>query len=98
MTLSSHQRKFLEANANALEPSVRIGKKGLEAKIFLSVKDAFNTHELVKIKLLDTSPADAKEAAEAIVKNTHSELVCIIGRVIVLYKPFEDKPPKLILP
>jgi len=96
--LSSHQRKHLEALAHHLEPIVRIGKQGLESKIILSVIEAFNTHELIKIKLLDSSPVDADEAAKEICQEAEAVLVRVIGRVIVLYRPFSDKPPKIELP
>ena len=98
MKLSSHQRKYLESLAHSLEPIVRIGKQGLEAKIVLSVSEAFYTHELIKIKLLDSAPVDAGDAAREICEATDAELVRVIGRVIVLYRPFSDKPPKIELP
>jgi len=96
--LSSHQRKHLEGLAHHLEPIVRIGKQGLESKIILSVVEAFNTHELIKIKLLDSSPVDADDAAIEICKKSDAVLVRVIGRVIVLYRPFSDKPPRIELP
>lgn len=98
MKLSSNQRKFLEAMANHLSPVVRIGKQGLEAKIVSSVNDAFNSHELIKIKILDSSPATTQEVADAAIKGSGAELVRIIGRVIVLYKAFTNKPRKIELP
>jgi len=96
--LSSQQRKHLESLAHHLEPIVRIGKQGLESKIILSVVEAFNTHELIKIKLLDSSPVEAAEAAKEICMAADAVLVRVIGRVIVLYKPFSDKPRKIELP
>ena len=98
MKLNSSQRKHLEALAHSVDPVVRIGKQGLESKIMLSVKEAFYSNELIKIKLLDTAPVEAKEAAEACVEGTGATLVRVIGRVIILYKPFSDKPPKIELP
>jgi len=96
--LSSNQRKHLEGLAHHLEPIVRIGKQGLASKIILSVVEAFNTHELIKIKLLDSAPVEAEEAAIEICKKSGALLVRIIGRVIVLYRPFSEKPPKIELP
>lgn len=84
--------------AHRLSPLVRIGKNGLEAKIVSSVNEALSSHELIKIKILDSSPATAQEVAEAAIKGSGAELVRIIGRVIVLYKPFSEKPPKIELP
>ncbi len=98
MKLSSNQRKHLEAIANHLEPLVRIGKNGLEAKIVSSINEAFSSNELIKIKILDSAPVDAEEVAAAVVKPTGAILVRIIGRVIVLFKAFTDKPSKIGLP
>ena len=84
--------------ANQMDPIVRVGKNGLEAKIISSISEALNSHELIKIKILDSSPNDADEVAEEAIKATKAILVRIIGRVIILYKPFEDKPKKIELP
>lgn len=96
--LSSNQRKHLEALANPMDAIIRIGKQGLEAKIVSSVIEAFNSHELIKIKLLDTSPVDVEEVVDEILDSTDAALVRTIGRVIILYRPFTDKPTKIELP
>jgi RNA-binding protein YhbY len=38
------------------------------------------------------------ELAEAAIAGSGAELVRIIGRVVLLYKPFKDKPRKIELP
>lgn len=98
MKLASNQRKFLEAMANKMEAIVRVGKNGLEAKIIESISEALNSHELIKIKILDSSPNTADEVCEEALKVTGATLVRIIGRVIILYKPFTEKPRKIELP
>jgi RNA-binding protein len=98
LKLTSQQRKYLESIANQLDAVVRIGKNGLEAKIVSSINDAFNSSELIKIKILDSAPVEAEEVAEAVLKPTKASLVRIIGRVLILYKPFTEKPPRIILP
>lgn len=98
MKLTSNQRKHLEAMANHLDALVRIGKQGLEAKIVSSVREALSSQELIKIKLLDTSPVDVDEVVDVVVEATGACLVRTIGRVIILYRPFTDKPHKIELP
>lgn len=98
MKLSSNQRKYLETLAHHLSPIVRIGKQGLESKIITSVNEAMSSHELIKIKILEAAPVSAQEAADKIIEGCDAILVRIIGRVIVLYKPFNDKPKKIELP
>ena len=98
MKLSSNQRKFLEALANRIDPVIRIGKMGLESKIVSSVKEAFKTHELIKIKILETAPVTKEEVVEAVLKDSGAALIKVIGRVIIIYKTFDDKPPVIQLP
>lgn len=96
MKLASNQRKYLESLANSMDPVVRVGKNGLEAKVVESISEAFNSRELIKIKILDSSPNTAEEVAEEAIKATKAIQVRIIGRTIILYKPFEDNKPKKI--
>lgn len=98
MKLTSNQRKHLEAIAHHLDPIIRIGKNGLEAKIVSSINEAFSSNELIKIKILDSAPVEAEEVVEAVLKPTRSILVRIIGRVIILYRAFTEKPAKIELP
>lgn len=98
MKLTSNQRKHLESIAHHLDPIIRIGKNGLEAKIVSSINEAFSSNELIKIKILDSAPVEAEEVVEAVLKPTRSTLVRIIGRVIILYRAFTEKPVKIELP
>lgn len=98
MKLSSNQRKHLEALANKLDAVVRIGKQGMEAKIISSVREAFSSQELIKIKILDTAPVEVDDVADELIDATGAQLVRKIGRVIVMYKAFIDKPAKIELP
>lgn len=98
MKLTSNQRKHLESIAHHLDPIIRIGKNGLEAKIVSSINEAFSSNELIKIKILDSAPVQAEEVVEAVLKPTRSTLVRIIGRVIILYRAFTEKPVKIELP
>ncbi|NLM17347.1 MAG: YhbY family RNA-binding protein [Candidatus Riflebacteria bacterium] len=97
MTLNSHQRKYLESLANALQPTVRIGKGGIGENMLLAVREAFNKKELIKVKILDTSAATPQEVADFCVEKAGATLVRTIGRVVILYKPFEENPV-IILP
>jgi RNA-binding protein len=98
MKLTSNQRKHLESLANQLKPVIRVGKQGLGAKIVSSINEAFNTQELIKIKILDNAEVSADEVAETAVSECHAQLVRIIGRVLILYKPFSEKKPRIELP
>ncbi len=97
MTLTSKQRAYLKSLAADLEPVFQIGKSSVSPEITNAIAETFNTHELVKITVLKNCLEDVKEVAITVSERTRSELVQVIGRRFVLYKPFKDDP-KIILP
>lgn len=55
--------------------------------------DAFNTRELLKVKVLEAAPMDARAAAtEIAARLPGAQVPQVIGRTVVLYKPFNDDP------
>lgn len=97
MTLTSKQRAYLKSLAADLEPVFQIGKSSVSSEITSAISETFNTHELIKVTVLKNCMEDVKEVAVTISERTRSELVQVIGRKFVLYKPFKDEP-KIILP
>ena len=97
MTLTSKQRAYLKGLAADLEPVFQIGKSSVSPEVVTAITETFNTHELVKITVLKNCLDDVKEVAITVSERTRSDLVQVIGRKFVLYKPFKDDP-KIILP
>ena len=97
MTLTSKQRAFLKGLAADLEPVFQIGKSSVTPEVTSAITESFNTHELIKITVLKNCLDDVKEVANTVAERTRSDLVQVIGRKFVLYKPFKDEP-KIILP
>ncbi len=97
MTLTSKQRAYLKSLAQDLEPVFQIGKSSVSPEVTSAITETFNTHELIKVTVLKNCLDDVKEVAITVSERTRSELVQIIGRKFVLYKPFKDDP-KIILP
>lgn len=97
MTLTSKQRAYLKSLASDLEPIFQIGKSTVSPEIVEAIAETFNTHELVKVTVLKNCMDDVKEVAITVSERTRSELVQVIGRRFVLYKPFKDDP-KIVLP
>ena len=62
-----------------------------------AISEVFNTHELIKIAVLKNCIDDPKEIANVVAERTQSQVVQVIGKKIVLYKPFKQDP-KIILP
>lgn len=97
MELTSKQRAYLKSLANGIDPIFQVGKASLTPEFTESVGNAFNTRELLKIAVLKNCADDPKELAQMIAERTHSDVVQVIGKKIILYKP-DKKDPKIVLP
>ena len=95
--MTSKQRAYLKGLAMDIEPIMQIGKSSITPESVEAVSEVFNTHELIKLAVLKNCADDPKEIAEIISERTHSQLVQVIGKKIVLYKPFKENP-KIVLP
>lgn len=80
-----------------IDPVFQIGKSSVTPENVEAISEVFNTRELVKIAVLKNCIDDPKEIANVIAERTHSEVVQVIGKKIVLYKPFKENQ-KIILP
>ena len=87
--MTSKQRAYLKGLAMDIEPIMQIGKSSITPESVEAVSEVFNTHELIKLAVLKNCADDPKEIAEIISERTHSQLVQVIGKKIVLYKPFK---------
>lgn len=90
--LSGKQRRFLRALGNALDPIVQIGKGGVSESVIFSLNEALTARELVKARVLKNCLEEVKDIARELTEATGSNLVQVIGRNIILYRPSEDKP------
>lgn len=96
--LTSKQRAALRKEAAALTPVFQVGKGGIENNVVKATTDALKARELVKLRVLETSPLTAREAAEELAGATDSQVVQVIGRVLVLFlqKPKESQYAALL--
>ena len=90
--LTSKQRAKLKSIASTTETILQIGKGGVNDQLATQVDDALTARELIKLHALETCPEEPREAAEILAEATHSEVVQIIGRRIVLYRRNPKKP------
>lgn len=88
--MTSKQRAYLKGLAMNIEPVFQVGKSGLTPEITEAVLEAFNTKELIKLAVLKNCLEDPKEIAAVIAERTHSQVVQVIGKKIVLYKENKD--------
>ncbi|MBE7043813.1 MAG: ribosome assembly RNA-binding protein YhbY [Ruminococcaceae bacterium] len=95
--MTSKQRAYLMSLASNLNPVFQIGKSSLTPEITDAISECFNNNELIKIGVLKNCMDDPKAIGEVLAERTRSQLVQVIGKKIVLYKPNKDKP-KIELP
>lgn len=95
--MNSKQRAYLKGLAMNIDPIFQIGKSSLTPEITTAIEEAFNNRELIKISVLKNCFDDPRAIAEALADRTHSQVVQVIGKKIVLYRQDKDNP-KIILP
>jgi len=84
--LTGKQKSFLKAQAHDMQPIVQIGKNLVTETVIDTVAKALEARELIKISVLQNCLAEPKEVAEVIAEHADSQIVQVIGRVIILYK------------
>ena len=91
--LTSKQRAHLRKLAHRLKPIVHIGHGGVTEAAIQSVTDALNTRELIKCKVLEAAPENAKTTGAQIVDGIwDAHVVQVIGKTIVIYRPDPEEP------
>ena len=95
MKLSNKQKQFLKGLAHSLKPVVQLGANGLTEGVVAEIDNALSHHELIKVKV----PTDDKEEKalimDAIVRETESVKVQVIGHMLVIFRPSEDRKIQL---
>ena len=98
MSLTSKQRAALRGMANTMEPVFQIGKGEIDETLIKGVDDCIKARELIKLKVLENSEYDAREAADILCEAIHAECEQEIGRKYVLFrkKPKESAYAELL--
>jgi len=85
--LAGKQKRQLRADGNRLRPSVIIGKEGVTTKVMAFLEESFSKKELVKVRVLESCSLETKHIAGQVTALQNSEVVNILGRTILLYRP-----------
>ena len=98
MKITSKQRAYLKSLAMTMDPIFQIGKSAVTPEIVSAIGEALEARELIKINVLQNCPDNPKEMAQTLAERTHSLVVQVIGKKIVLYKEGKDEKKKIVLP
>lgn len=93
--LNTKQQQFLKGLAHHLKPIVMLGANGLTEGVIAEIDNALNHHELIKVKIAGSDRETKQLIVQAIVRETKSHDVQLIGHTLVLYRQSENKIIKL---
>lgn len=89
--MTSKQRSYLKGLAMKTDPIFQIGKASLTPEFTVGVEEALAARELIKITVLKNCEDEPAAIAQTLAEHTHSQVVQVIGRKIVLYRESKDK-------
>ena len=95
--MTSKQRAYLKGLAMKLDPVFNVGKSSVTPEFTSAIAEVLETRELIKISVLKNCLDEPREIAEVLAERTHSQVVQVIGKKIVLYKESKDNK-KIELP
>lgn len=90
--MTSKQRAYLKSLAMNIDPILNVGKSSVTPEFIKSVDEAIEKRELIKLGVLKNCMDDPKVIADMIAGRTHSEVVQVIGKKIVLYRKNKNNP------
>lgn len=98
--LSNAQKKYLRKLGHELAPVVYIGKEGLAPTVVEAIDAALTSHELIKVKIINTTKISKDEAAAVVPARSGSTLVLLVGKTLLLYRknPKRKKDERIRLP
>ena len=95
--MTSKQRAYLKGLAMKLDPVFNVGKSSITPEFTSAIAEVLETRELIKISVLKNCLDEPREIAEVLAERTHSQVVQVIGKKIVIYKESKDNK-KIELP
>lgn len=94
--LTVKEKKELSAYAHSLGKKLKchqVGKSGVTSSVEVSISDALEANELIKLKVHNSCPDELDVVALRLQETTRSVVVGQIGRTFILYRPSLRKVP-----
>ena len=96
--MTTKQRAYLKSLAMTMDSIFQIGKSSMTPEFTKAIDEALAARELIKINVLQNCLEDPREMAQTLSERTHSAVVQVIGKKIILYRPKKKGKPKIELP
>ena len=78
--------------ATGLDTIFQVGKSEISENMATQISNALEARELIKVHVLDNSPYTPREAAEELASMVNAEVITVIGKKFVLFRPSVKNP------
>jgi len=94
--LTGKQKRYLRGLGHNLKPVIVVGKGELSESLLRETGEALETHELVKVKILESCMLDRNEVSKGLSEACSADVAQVLGRTILLYR--RSKEAKIEFP
>jgi RNA-binding protein len=94
--LNGKQKRFLRGLGHGLKPVITVGKGEVTEALVKETAEAITSHELIKVKILESCTMDRFDVAEELASACSAEVAQVLGRTLLLYRKADE--PKIELP
>ncbi len=94
---TSKERSNLRSMAQTIQPVTQVGKGGISENLIISLSEALEARELIKVSVLNNNDDDPKDIAVELATALKAEVVAVTGKKIVLYRKSSKKDFKHIV-
>ena len=95
MPLSIAEKKRFRRIGHELSPVVLTGGQGLTEGVLAETERALENHELIKVRVNGEDREERADAIQLITRHTKSQVVQIIGKIVLLYRPARKPDARL---
>ncbi|KGP74956.1 RNA-binding protein [Desulfosporosinus sp. Tol-M] len=95
--LTGKQKRYLRSMGNGMDPILQVGKGGITETVVTQTNEALEARELIKGRVLQNYLEEPKTVADELAERVQAELVQVIGRNFLLFRPSKNKPV-IVLP
>jgi RNA-binding protein len=88
----ARQRSYLRSLGHPMSPVVRIGRGRLTPQVIEETRRSLDAHELIKVKLDLDEGDERRSIAASLAAETGAEIVGMVGKVALIYRPRPDDP------
>ncbi|MDR3585488.1 MAG: ribosome assembly RNA-binding protein YhbY [Desulfosporosinus sp.] len=95
--LTGKQKRHLRSMGNEMDPILQVGKGGITETVVTQTDETLEARELIKCRVLQNSSEEPKIVATELAEQVKADLVQVIGRNFLLFRPSKNKPV-IVLP